>query len=157
MVVQKKFHTRSSLNDQQVELILLLEFLILSLSSVIDLKASDRKNLQFKLQPHHHITTMPCTDPCTDLCMAQLARRPKPQSRPSKPRVTDLMILLLNIHAPSMMRTWDLSICLYLNLKHSNLDHSATTVGSLYILWNKQLALFLSFFTRIEPSNFLLE
>ena len=27
------------------------------------------------------------------------------------------------------IRTWDLSPCLYLNLKHGNLDHSATTAG----------------------------
>ena len=27
------------------------------------------------------------------------------------------------------IRTWDLSVCLYLNLKHGDLDHSATTAG----------------------------
>ena len=31
-------------------------------------------------------------------------------------------------HASSRIWTWDLSICLYLNLKHGNLDQSATVL-----------------------------
>ena len=31
--------------------------------------------------------------------------------------------------ALSVIRTWDLSLCLYLNLKHDDLDRSATTAG----------------------------
>ena len=34
----------------------------------------------------------------------------------------------MNIHAPSWIRAWNLSICLYLNLKLGYLDHSATTI-----------------------------
>ena len=28
------------------------------------------------------------------------------------------------------IQTWDLTICLYLNLKHGKLDHSGTTAGN---------------------------
>ena len=36
----------------------------------------------------------------------------------------------LIIYAPSGIQTWDLTICLCLNLKHGELDHSATMAGS---------------------------
>ena len=32
-------------------------------------------------------------------------------------------------YAPSRIWTWDLSICFYLNLKHGDLDHLASTAG----------------------------
>ena len=41
-------------------------------------------------------------------------------------------VLICEIHG--RIQTWDLSICLYLNLKHGYLDRSATTAGSETIL-----------------------
>ena len=41
-------------------------------------------------------------------------------------------VLICEIHG--RIQTWDLSICLYLNLKHGYLDHSATTASSETIL-----------------------
>ena len=39
------------------------------------------------------------------------------------------MVPYINTHASSGFRSWDLSVCLYLNLKHGDLYHSATTAG----------------------------
>ena len=36
---------------------------------------------------------------------------------------------LMALYAPSGIQTWDVSVCPYLNFKHGDLDHSATTAG----------------------------
>ena len=45
-----------------------------------------------------------------------------------------------DINAPSGTRTWDLSVCLYLNLIHGDLEHPATMAGlGLSIIFRKNL------------------
>ena len=39
------------------------------------------------------------------------------------------LYVITNIIIPSGIQTWDLSICLYLNLKHGDLNQSATTAS----------------------------
>ena len=46
----------------------------------------------------------------------------------------------IHIHAPSGIRTWDLSICLYLNLKHGDVDLSATTAGFPVLHYSQQIS-----------------
>ena len=39
------------------------------------------------------------------------------------------VVVMLPYNASSMIQTQDLMVCLYLNLRHGKLDHSATTAG----------------------------
>ena len=36
------------------------------------------------------------------------------------------------VHASRGIQTWDLTVCLWLNLKHGELDHTATTAGLVF-------------------------
>ena len=43
---------------------------------------------------------------------------------------TNLTIQMVDIVVPSRIQTWNLTVCLYLNLKHGDLDHSTIMAGS---------------------------